>query len=280
MGKKFRLGEARATMQSYSKGICTHFGKKRCIVHNKKLKEEQKVLPPEERCKGKDHKCEYFCGTSPHVPPYDKNYVLPPIESETLAFALEEGDNILLHGPPGGGKTSLVKQLASILNWGIIQYSCSEEMTSAKILGQWIISGKKMLWADGYITTAMRNGFILLEDEADFMRPELRGEVHGIMEKDGSITQSNIHPTTGEPFQEIVPKHPSFRWISTANTIGYGDDLFAFHGTQMMNSAARDRYEIIQYIGYKTPEQEKEILMLKTDIEQDIADLMIKIANE
>ena len=177
------------------------------------------------------------------------------------------------------GKTSLVRQLASIFNWGVEQFSCSEETTSAKIIGQWIVVGKTMQWIDGCITNAMRNGFILLEDEADFMRPELRGEVHGIMEAQGSITLTSIHPDTGQPFREVVTKHPSFRWISTANTIGYGDDLFAYHGTQYMNAASRDRYEIILQFNYRTSEEELEIIVTKTKVEKSIAMKMIEIAN-
>lgn len=177
------------------------------------------------------------------------------------------------------GKTSLVKQLAAIFNWGVEQFSCSEETTSAKIIGQWIVVGKSMQWIDGCITNAMKNGFILLEDEADFMRPELRGEVHGMMETGGSVTLTSIHPETGKPFREIVKKHPSFRWISTANTIGYGDDLFAYHGTQYMNAASRDRYEIILQFDYRTSEEELEIIVTKTKIEKSIAIKMIEIAN-
>jgi len=177
------------------------------------------------------------------------------------------------------GKTSLAKQLASILNWGLIQFSCSEETSSAKLLGQWIIAGKSMEWSDGYITTAMKKGYILLEDEADFMRPELRGELHSIMEDQGTVTLSAIHPTTKKPFQEVIRKHKNFRWVSTANTIGLGDDLFQYHGVQYFNSAARDRYAIILQFKYKQPDEEIKILTEKTEIDQTTAELMVRIAN-
>jgi len=177
------------------------------------------------------------------------------------------------------GKTSLAKQIASILNWGLIQFSCSEETSSAKLLGEWVVIGKDMKWSDGLITTAMKYGHVLLEDEADFMRPELRGELHSIMEENGSVTLSAIHPDTKMPFQKVINKHPMFRWVSTANTIGLGDDLFQYHGTQYFNSAARDRYSVILQFKYKTPEEELVILERKTGIERVTATEMIKIAN-
>jgi len=277
MPMDFKLGRAVIEVRNYPTGKCLNFGKARCI--HEKLGKIEKKLPKKERCKGRKTKCESFIGKAPFVPEYDNNYLLPQEESETLTFALGSGDNVLCTGPPGAGKTTLIKQLAAILNWGTLQFSCSEETSSAKLLGQWVVAGKEMTWSDGLITTAMKQGYILLEDEADFMRPELRGELHSIMETDGSVTLSALHPETKKPFQEVIVKHPNFRWISTANTIGLGDDLFQYHGVQYFNAAARDRYSIIVQFDYKSPEQEEEILVRKTQIDRTTAKQMISIAN-
>jgi len=275
---KFRIGKAEVDVRSDPNGKCINFGKARCVHH--KLGKEQKALPKTKRCKGKNKKCKFFIGESAFVPQFDQDYLLPDKETETLAFALQTGDNLLFSGIPGVGKTSLVKQLAAILNWGVIQFSCSEETSSAKLLGQWVVAGKQMEWNDGYITTAMKRGFILLEDEADFMRPELRGELHSIMEDKGTVILSALHPESKKPFQEVVTKHPNFRWISTANTIGLGDDLFQYHGVQYFNAAARDRYSLIIKFQNKAPEEEIKILTKKTGIEEDLAKKMVKIAND
>jgi MoxR-like ATPase len=204
---------------------------------------------------------------------------LPERETELLALALQTGQNTLIVGSPGVGKSSLVTQIASIANWGVIKFSCSEETTSSKILGQWVIHDKQMVWVDGYITYAMKNGLILLEDEADFMRPELRGELHSVMEHGGTLTLSKINQETGKSFQEVIHKHPNFRWISTANTVGYGDDLFAFHGTQFFNAASRDRYEIILNIEYRTKEQEALVIISKTNIDEETCKKMVSVAD-
>ena len=124
----------------------------------------------------------------------------------------------------------------------------------------------------------MRSGFILLEDESDFMRPELRGEVHSLMEQGGNIVLTGVHPKTKKIFKEVVNKHPAFRWISTANTTGYGDEMFSFHGTQYMNAASRDRYEIILKFDYRPPEEEAAIIHTKTQLDINIVEKMIGVA--
>jgi cobaltochelatase CobS len=169
--------------------------------------------------------------------------------------------------------------LAAITDWPLIRFSCSEEVRQHQLIGQWTVTGNKMVWVDGYATDALRNGKILLEDEADFMRPELRGALHPILERDGTVTLQQAHPETGETFLEVVPRHPDFRWVSTANTIGLGDDSFQYHGTQFMNAAARDRYAIIMEMNYMAPEDEAEIMVKKTGVDDETALKMAKVAH-
>lgn len=105
------------------------------------------------------------------------------------------------------------------------------------------------------------------------------------MEKRGALTLHGRHPKTGQTFRETIEPHPDFRWMSTANTIGLGDDAFLYHGTTFMNAAARDRYEAILKMDYPTPDIESEILALKVqsptgeNLSSETIERMIKIAN-
>jgi cobaltochelatase CobS len=277
---KLEFGKVKIPIASYEGNKCIFFGKARCVSFDRDLRNEEKKKPVQQRCTGYNKLCPQYIGVSPFTPAYDEKYILPKFETEVLTTALLESANILIVGPPATGKSSIVRQVASILNWGLIGFSCGEETSIAKIIGQWVVQGQEMKWADGYVTTAMRNGLVLLEDEADFMRPELRGEMHGIMESGGTLTLSAIHPGTRQPYQEVIHKHPLFRWVSTANTTGHGDDSFSYHGTNYFNAASRDRYEMILSIGYRSEDQELEILKAKTDLDELTIRQMISVATE
>jgi hypothetical protein len=177
------------------------------------------------------------------------------------------------------GKSSLVMMIAAITDWQLIRFSCSEETRLHAVVGQWLVEGDKMVWSDGYATDALRHGKILLEDEADFMRPELRGALHPLLERDGEITLQQYHPTNKKSFLEVVKRHPDFRWVSTANTIGLGDDDFMYHGVQFMNVAARDRYSVIVEMDYMDPEDESVVLQKKCGVDEDTGMMMAKAAH-
>lgn len=115
MATIFKVGRAKVEMRSDPNGKCLYFGKIRCI-HKKHAKDEKALTKPK-RCDGMNPTCPHFSGESAFLPKYDDRYLLPR-EAETVAFALAGGDNMLLTGVPGAGKTSLVKQMAAILNWG------------------------------------------------------------------------------------------------------------------------------------------------------------------
>lgn len=254
---------------------------KKCNTFFAKIKKNEADLrlnKDAKACKGIKPKCPGFEYTEPYIPEIDEHHILDEDKAETIVFGLRNGDNLLIVGPAGCGKSSTILQLASILNWETNRFSCSEETSSSKIIGQWVVIGDEMMWVDGHVTDAFKNGKILLEEEADFMRPELRGELHTVMEKGGTITLHGRHPKTGQVFRETIPRNKDFRWISTANTIGLGDDSFLYHGTTFQNAASRDRYEAIVTYDYPPAEIETEILTTKTKIDKNTAAKMVSIA--
>jgi len=222
--------------------------------------------------------CKEYESIQPYIPKIEEFFSVDMAVAETIAFALANDDNILLVGPPGCGKTSIIEIICALSQREVISFSASEETRYSQLIGQWTAIGDKMIFIDGYVTDAMRNGKVLIENESDFMRPELRGALHGILDSKGSITLQSYHPKTGKPFLEVIPRHRNFRWVSTANTTGLGDDQFKFHGVQLQNAAARDRYKVIVNVDYRNEKEEAEILVNRTGIDEDTARKMSAVA--
>jgi len=76
-----------------------------------------------------------------------------------------------------------------------------------------------------------------------------------ILESDGSFTLLDKN--------KIVKQNKYFRLFATANTIGLGDTTGLYTGTQQINQAQLDRWEIVTSLNYLSLEKEMEIVLAK-----------------
>ena len=60
-----------------------------------------------------------------------------------------------------------------------------------------------------------------------------------------------------------MKQHNCFRLFATANTIGLGDTTGLYTGTQQINQAQLDRWEIVSSLNYLQEEKEIEIILAK-----------------
>ena len=75
------------------------------------------------------------------------------------------------------------------------------------------------------------------------------------MESDGNFTLLDRN--------KVVKQNKYFRLFATANTIGLGDTTGLYTGTQQINQAQLDRWEIVTTLNYLNPEKELEIILSK-----------------
>ena len=77
----------------------------------------------------------------------------------------------------------------------------------------------------------------------------------------------------------MITPTPWFRLFATTNTVGLGDTSGLYHGTQAINQAQMDRWNIVVALNYLKPEVEQQIVKSKTPMADDklIAD-MVKVA--
>lgn len=216
--------------------------------------------------------------SSQFVPSHDENYKYNLEQLIPLAVGVSQNDNILMVGPTGCGKTTLIQELASILNQPFRRYNLNGQVKVAHFLGEKTLEPSDdgqaiVVWVDGVLPQAMRCGFWLLLDELDMCPPQILAALQGVLEQDKILV---IMDNQGE----VVKPHPDFRIFATANTLGKGDESGLYAGTNILNEAFLDRFGTILECPYLEPDEEIDVLMLKTGIDKAIAEKMVETANK
>ncbi len=92
-------------------------------------------------------------------------------------------------------------------------------------------------------------------DEYDAGRSDVMFVLQRILESDGFFTLLDKN--------KIVKQNKYFRLFATANTIGLGDTTGLYSGTNQINQAQMDRWEIVTSLNYLSLEKEMEIILGK-----------------
>jgi cobaltochelatase CobS len=213
---------------------------------------------------------------SPFTPKRDDNYQFrTEVLSDILAWwtlSNELNDGLFLTGPTGSGKSSVVCQIAARLNWPVQRLTAHSRLEMPEMIGHHVVIDGDLVWQDGPLTIAMREGHIFLLDEFDLLDPGTAAGLNGIVEGAPLVIAENGG--------ELIEPHPDFRFIATGNTNGGGDRTGLFQGTLQQNAALMDRMWVVE-VGYPTVEMEKAILTKACpNVPTQIADTMITVANE
>jgi len=103
-----------------------------------------------------------------------------PVGNEEHVFkaAFRQGLSVVLKGPTGCGKTRFVEAMAYDLDRPLVTVACHDDLTTADLVGRFLLRGGDTEWVDGPLTRAVREGAICYLDEVVEARQDTTVVLH------------------------------------------------------------------------------------------------------
>lgn len=122
----------------------------------------------------------------------------------------------LLSGPPGTGKTVLVDAAFWDQPGGLYVINGDENTGVPDFVGQWAPTEEqgKYQWVDGPLVKAMKNGGVLLVDDATLINPKANAVMYPVLDGRNYVTIKD-HMVNGKP--EVVHAQPGFFVVAAHN---------------------------------------------------------------
>lgn len=216
-----------------------------------------------------------FAEASEWTPAVDPAYVFDPEVTLAILAGFAHNRRVLVQGAHGTGKSTHIEQVAARLNWPAVRVNLDGHISRMDLVGRDAIvvrDGVQVTeFVEGMLPWALQNPVALILDEFDAGRPDVMFVLQRVLEKDGRLTLLNQN--------RVIMPHPAFRIFATANTVGLGNLTGLYHGTQMLNQAQLDRFNIVATLNYLAPANEAAIVLaLVPGAEPAVVDQMVAVA--
>ncbi|UXA20062.1 CbbQ/NirQ/NorQ/GpvN family protein [Mycobacterium sp. SMC-4] len=187
-----------------------------------------------------------------------------PVGGEKTAFAAAFSRRlpVMLTGPTGCGKTRLVEHMGATLDRPVVTISCHDDLTSADLVGRFIVAGGDVIWQDGPLTRAVREGSICYLDEVVEARHDSLAVLHSLTDYRRTLYLDR----TGE----VVVAPAGFMLVCSYNP-GYRSSL------KDLKPSFRQRFVTVA-MTYLPADREAELVVAETGVAREVAERLVGCA--
>ena len=200
-----------------------------------------------------------FSRRDAHVPEIDPAYRFQPDTTMAILVGFQRNRRVLVQGLHGTGKSTHIEQVAARLNWPCVRVNLDGQIGRFDFIGKDVVvvrDGHQVTeFAEGILPWSLQRPVALILDEYDAGRPDVMFVIQRVLERDGRLTLLDQ--------SRVITPHPYFRLFATANTVGLGNLSGLYHGTQRLNHAQIDRWDIVAALNYLPEEEEQAIVLAK-----------------
>jgi nitric oxide reductase NorQ protein len=185
--------------------------------------------------------------------------------SEVRLFeqAYERRLPVMLTGPTGCGKTRFVEHMGSLLGRPVVTISCHDDLTSSDLVGRFMVTGGDVVWTDGPLTRAVKEGAICYLDEVVEARHDSLAILHSLTDHRRSLYLDRAGEVVSAPdnFMLVCSYNPAYR-----------------SSLKELKPSFRQRFVTLS-MAYLPADQEAEVLIAETGVNAAVAQRLINCAN-
>ena len=142
-------------------------------------------------------------------------YVPVGNEEQVFKAAFRQGLSILLKGPTGCGKTRFVEAMAYDVARPLVTVACHDDLTTADLVGRFLLQGGDTIWVDGPLTRAVREGAICYLDEIVEARQDTTVVLHPLADHRRTLPIDRLGVTldAADGFCLVVSYNPGYQSV-------------------------------------------------------------------
>ncbi|ORV14093.1 CbbQ/NirQ/NorQ/GpvN family protein [Mycobacterium celatum] len=192
----------------------------------------------------------------------DRFYYASGNEVALFERAFERGLPVMLTGPTGCGKTRLVEHMGRLLERPVVTISCHDDLTSSDLVGRFLVTGGDVVWTDGPLTRAVRDGAICYLDEVVEARHDSLAILHSLTDHRRCLYLDRAGKVVNAPdsFMLVCSYNPAYR-----------------SSLKELKPSFRQRFVTIA-MNYLPPEREAEVLVTESGIDMAVARRLVGCA--